>query len=426
MSFDHTLTVILGGGRGTRLYPLTADRAKPAVPLGGKYRLIDIPISNALNSGLRQIFVLTQFNSASLNSHIGKAYRFDHFGRGFVEVLAAEQTDTSPNWYQGTADAVRQQLHHLQREGVRHVLILSGDHLYRMDYRDLIRRHEEASADITVSAMPLRRDQCEGFGMIRVDGEGMILGFKEKPPLHEDLSDFVIPKSLRDLWKVEERPYLASMGVYVFRLETLNEVLRDPKFNDFGGDILPWAVSRYGVAVHAFDDYWQDIGTIKAFYDANLALCEERPNFRFYDVTAPIYTRARFLPPNVLLEADVERALIGEGSVLLGTRVRRSIIGVRSIIWRGTTIEDSILMGADNYQSQAKINELRARGELPMGVGEGASIRRAILDKNVCIGPGAVIHGDPDRPDSDHGSWFVRDGIIIVRKGATIPAGAVL
>lgn len=418
-----TITVVLGGGRGSRLYPLTEVRAKPAVPLGGKYRLIDIPISNAINSGLRQIFVLTQFNSASLNSHISNAFRFDHFSGGFVEVLAAEQTDDSGDWYQGTADAVRQQMMQLDRLGVENVLILSGDHLYRMDYRQLLARHEEANADITVSAIPVTRKQCEGFGVVGCDIDGMITQFKEKPPMAEDVSDLEIPKALQHLWDVGDRSYLASMGVYVFRLSILKEILSDPANVDFGKHILPNAIKHLGVAVHCFDDYWQDIGTIGSFFEANLAMCGDDPPFRFYDLDAPIYTRPRYLPPSFIRDAHIESSLVADGCVILGARITGSTVGLRSRIAHGAEITDSIMMGADWYESGDRQAELKAAGQMPLGVGPGASIKRAILDKNVRIGEGAVIHGHPDRPDEDAADWQVRDGIVILRKGAVIPAG---
>lgn len=423
---QSTITVVLGGGRGTRLHPLTAVRAKPAVPLGGKYRLIDIPISNAINSGLRQIFVLTQFNSASLNAHISKAYRFDAFSDGFVEVLAAEQTAQSGDWYQGTADAVRQQLRRLRKKGVENVLILSGDHLYRMDYGELLARHEEASADITVSSIAVDRQGCDGFGVIGCDHDGMITRFVEKPNSDTDLSDVRVPESLRAIWGLDNDAYLASMGVYVFRLEVLETLLADPAMNDFGGDVLPRALSEYGVAVHLYEGYWADIGTIGAFYEANLALCDNPPNFRFYDIAAPIYTRARFLPPSVLLGAQVENSLVADGCLLLGCTVTHSIIGLRSRVEAGVVIENSIVMGADWYQSEEHRAQLFAKGKIPAGLGEGVSVKRAILDKNVAIGAGAIIHGSPGRPDEDHENYMVRDGIVIVAKGAVIPAGAVL
>jgi glucose-1-phosphate adenylyltransferase len=423
----RTITVVLGGGRGTRLYPLTSSRAKPAVPLGGKYRLIDIPISNAINSGLREIFVLTQFNSASLNGHLAKTYRFDPFTQGFVEVLAAEQTDASGDWYQGTADAVRQMLHHMDREGVEHMLILSGDHLYRMDYRGLLQRHKEMEADITVSTIPVNREGCEGFGILQCNANGIVTRFKEKPKRDENIDDIVAPPGLRRAWRLDEgRPFLASMGVYIFRMEALREILANPDNLDFGKDILPRVLQTHRVAAYLFDGYWEDIGTIKAFYDANLMLCEQDPPFKFYDEDAPIYTHPRFLPPSLIWGSTLERSIVAEGCVVNGARIAHSIVGLRSWIAAGTTIEDSIIMGADIFQFEAKRKELAAAGKVPVGIGANCRIKRAIIDKNACIGDNCVIQGDPSRPDEDHGSWMIRDGIVCVSKGAVIPPGSVL
>jgi glucose-1-phosphate adenylyltransferase len=420
------MTVVLGGGRGSRLHPLTKLRAKPAVPLGGKYRLIDIPLSNAINSGLREIFVLTQFQSASLNAHIARTYRFDMFTNGFVEVLAAEQRDDpGGDWFQGTADAVRKHLHRFSREGVEHILILSGDHLYRMDYAELVRHHEEANADITVSCIPVGRHECGGFGVMGVDGAGMVNAFREKPPDSEDLSAMRIPLETRQAWGTE-REYLASMGVYVFRLDVMLQELENTANIDFGHHILPGAIGRRPVSAYPFRDYWEDIGTIKAFYDANLMMCEDNPPFRFYVPEAPIYTRARFLPPTIFRDARIERSLVAEGSLLHGARVMHSIIGQRAWLLQGSRVEDSIVMGADFYEVDKQRERVIATGRIPVGIGEGASIRMAIIDKNARIGAGAVIHGAPERKDEDHDDWCVRDGIVIVAKGATIPPGSVL
>jgi glucose-1-phosphate adenylyltransferase len=421
-----TLTVVLGGGRGSRLYPLTVLRAKPAVPLAGKYRLIDIPISNAINSGLREIFVLTQFNSASLNAHVNKTYRFDAFSAGFVEILAAEQTDQSAHWYQGTADAVRQHLHRLARPGVDNVMILSGDHLYRMDYRRLIERHEQSNADITVSSIALQRDQCEGFGVLAADENGMLKAFREKPPPTEDLTDLELPADLRSRWRMGEKRHLASMGVYVFKLSVLNRILADTSLIDFGHDILPNAIHTHRVAAHLFHGYWADIGTIQSFYEANIRLCDESPPFRFYTPQAPIYTRARFLPPSILREAHIDHTIIADGCLVLGARLRQSVIGLRSRIAPGSIVEDSVVMGNDHYETREMRAEVIAAGQIPMGIGPNCSVKRAIIDKNARIGEGAIIHGAVDRPDEDHGEWAVRDGIVIVRKGGVIPPGAVL
>ncbi len=424
----RTMTVVLGGGRGTRLHPLTAMRAKPAVPLGAKYRLIDIPISNAINSGLREIFVLTQFNSASLNTHLSRTYRFDPFTNGFVEVLAAEQTDNSGDWFQGTADAVLKHIHRLQRDGVENVLILSGDHLYRMDYRDLIRRHDDMGADITVSVLPVKRADCSGLGVLSTDPAGYIRDFVEKPANDVDLSALRIPPELARHHNTGDREHFASMGVYVFDIAVLAQVLAEPGMTDFGRDILPGAIrSGRPVAAHVFDGYWEDIGTIGAFYNANMLLCQDDSPFKFYDPAAPIYTRPRFLPPSILRNCQVENALIAEGCLLNGAVLRRCVVGLRSHVGSGALIEDTVLMGADFYEVDEKREAVRKeRGLPPVGVGPNASIRRAIIDKNARIGAGAVIHGSPDRPDEVHRDFVVRDGIVIVCKGAHIPAGAVI
>jgi glucose-1-phosphate adenylyltransferase len=422
----QTVTVVLGGGRGTRLFPLTSLRAKPAVPLGAKYRLIDIPISNAINSGLREIFVLTQFNSASLNAHLSKTYQFDPFTSGFVEVLAAEQTDNSGDWYQGTADAVRQMLHHMDREGVEEMLILSGDHLYRMDYRPLIARHRETEADVTISVIPVSRESCEGFGVLAANANGFVTRFKEKPRNDEDISDLMAPPGLRRAWKLDKQPYLASMGVYVFRMEALREILENPKMVDFGKDILPSMLNTHRVGAYLFDGYWEDIGTIKAFFDANLMLCEQDPPFKFYDERAPMFTQPLFLPPSLVWESQLDRTVVAEGCVIRGAKLTRSIVGLRSYILHGTVISDSIIMGADHYQFETRRQSLTAAGKVPIGIGSGCRIHRAIIDKNAAIGDNVTIVGDPSRPDSSHDGWYVRDGIVCVAKNAVIPSGSVL
>jgi len=386
--------------------------------------LVDIPISNAINSGLREIFVLTQFNSASLNAHLHRTYRFDPFTNGFVEVLAAEQTERSGDWFQGTADAVRKHLDTLARPGVEHVLILAGDHLYRMRYDEMIAHHEATGADITVSAIAVPRSGCDGMGVLAADAAGRIRQFREKPSADEDISEMRIPESLRRETGIDGE-YLASMGVYVFRADVLREILADETQIDFGGDILPAALERLHVAAFPFDDYWEDIGTIGAFYEANMALCSEEPPFRFYTPEAPIFTRARFLPPSVVRRCTIDQSILAEGTMLTGATVSHSVIGLRSVL-NGCTVERSIVMGADFFEVGQREVAARARGEVPLGVGPGASIRRAIIDKNTRIGEGAVIHGHPDRPDERHEGWSVRDGIVIVAKNSVIPAGAVL
>ncbi len=427
MLADRVITVILGGGRGSRLAPLTLERAKPAVPLGGKYRLIDIPVSNAINSEFRKIFVITQFQSASLNRHVAQTFRFDAFTRGFVQILAAEQTDREgSDWFQGTADAVRKEWHHLYRSGVEHVLILSGDHLYRMDYRPMLAWHLEKEADATVATIPVTRAGCDGFGVLSSDAEGIIRGFREKPRADEDITALEVPESLREQWGMGERKHLASMGVYVFRVEALLDALSQPKNDDFGRDILPSMLNTHRVAAYLFDGYWEDIGTISAFFDANLALCSDDPPFRFWHPTAPIYTRPRFLPATRFTDARVTASIVSDGCLVFGAELDHCVIGVRSRIKRGVNARNLVMMGADFYEDDERRAENARRGIVDMGIGEGSVLERVILDKNARVGPNCVLRGHPDRPDADGLGWSVRDGIVIVHKNAQIPAGTVV
>ncbi|MCB9780740.1 MAG: glucose-1-phosphate adenylyltransferase [Alphaproteobacteria bacterium] len=423
---ERVVTVILGGGRGTRLYPLTALRAKPAVPLAGKYRLIDIPVSNSINSGYRNVYVLTQFLSASLNRHIGRTFQFDVFSKGFVEVLAAEQTDHTEDWYQGTADAVRKQIHHFDRPSFDHVLILSGDHLYRMDYRDLVMRHEASGADVTVATFPVDRKGCTGFGIMGVDADGRIRAFTEKPGDDDDLSHIEVPDRLAAAWSLGDRRYLASMGVYVFRREALRAGLALPGALDFGRDILPAMVESHRVVAHRFDDYWADIGTIDAFFEANLGLCEDEPPFRFWDDQAPIYTRRRMLPASKVIDAHLERTIISEGCIVQGATLDRCVVGLRTRIGAGSSIRDSVIMGADFYESPVRRSGNREAGRPDVGIGQGCVLERVIVDKNARIGEGCVLRGKPGRPDEEGDGWVVRDGIIVIEKNAVIPAGTVI
>ena len=416
-------TVILGGGRGQRLYPLTRHRAKPAVPLGGKYRLIDIPLSNAINSGFRHIAVLTQFNSASLNAHVSNTYRFDMFNQGNVEVLAAEQTEEASDWYQGTADAVRKQIRRLAAWGVEDLMILSGDHLYRMDYRTLLKRHHDTRADATVSVIPVSRTEVSGFGVLSTDAQGRIHAFTEKPKTEAELDPLRPPAALRQQWNLNDEQFLCSMGVYVFRLDVLRELLADPKYIDFGKDILPDIIGARPVYAHPFHGYWRDIGTIESFYDANMALTQEEPPFRFHHADGPIYTRTRFLPASKFLDARVSRSIVSDGCLVFGASLERCVVGIRSRVQRNATLKDVILMGADYYED----DDLRAanlsRGIGAAGVGPDCVVERAIIDKNARIGAGCTVRGWPGRPDEDGDGWFVRDGIVIVPKDAQIPAG---
>jgi glucose-1-phosphate adenylyltransferase len=428
--FDNVVVVILGGGAGTRLFPLTKFRSKPAVPLGGKYRLVDIPISNCINSGLTQIFVLTQFNSASLNRHISRTYRFSSFSTGFVEVLAAEQTAESPQWFQGTADAVRQMLPHIQGWRVDTVLVLAGDHLYRMDYREFLQRHFETNADVTVSVIPAKREEASGFGLLKTGENRRIIEFKEKPVGAElDLMSMDTSKFGLNEKVTADRPFLASMGIYVFNYARLVELLnRDPTWTDFGREIIPGAIGSCNVQSHLFDGYWEDIGSIRAFFDANLGLASRLPKFNFFDAEAPIYTRSRYLPPSKIHDCDIDDAMVSEGCILNGIFARRSIIGLRSRIDSGVKLEDSIIMGADYFETLEEIGENVATSTPHIGIGENSVIRRAIIDKNARIGKNVQLINQRgvENEDSQDGSYFIREGIVIVSKNSQISDNTVI
>jgi glucose-1-phosphate adenylyltransferase len=413
---NRVLTLILGGGRGTRLYPLTRYRAKPAVPIGGKYRLIDIPISLSIHAGLKSIFILTQFQSHSLHRHIFNTYRFDTFSRGFVEILAAEQTEESQDWYQGTADAVYQQRHRFDRPEWDHILILSGDHLYRMNYRSFIEEHLRSRADVTVASTPVARGEASRFGILKADARGKVREYYEKPK-EEKLSGLE--------WKGAKKggQVLASMGIYLFRREILSEVLENRDFIDFGRHILPHALSRYRLQTYQFRGYWEDIGTIGAFYEANLKLLSPRPPFSFYSEEAPIFSRPRFLPPTRISGGKIGKALISEGGVISQTEISRSIIGIRSQIRDGAQIKDSIIMGADYYEEDKRLSP---NGPPPLGIGRGSIICRAIVDKNARIGEGVVIANQAGVIQGDGDNYAIREGIVIIPKHAVIPSGTVI
>lgn len=428
--YENVVAVILGGGAGTRLFPLTKERAKPAVPLGGKYRLIDVPVSNCINSGITQIFVLTQFNSASLNRHIARTYRFSSFSTGFVEVLAAEQRLDSPEWFQGTADAVRQMIPHIRDWRINTVLILSGDHLYRMDYRKFLARHFETKADITVSVIPCRPDEAEGFGLLKADADGRIVEFKEKPK-GEALESMRVDTTKFGLTEEEslKRPFLASMGIYIFNYERLIDFLKEDESRvDFGKEIIPSAIEKYNVQAHLFKDYWEDIGTIRAFYDANLDLASPLPKFNFFNTDSPIYTRSRYLPPSKVHDCDIDNSMISEGCILNGVHARSSIIGLRSRIDKGTRIENSIIMGSDIFESIEEIQNNDDRRIPHIGIGQNTIIRRAIIDKNARIGNDVqlVNYNNIESADGENGCYYIREGIIIVPKNATIKDGTVV
>ncbi|HYP00346.1 MAG TPA: glucose-1-phosphate adenylyltransferase [Pyrinomonadaceae bacterium] len=429
-SGHKVLAVVLGGGAGSRLFPLTHQRSKPAVPLGGKYRLVDIPISNCINSDVMQIFVLTQYNSASLNRHIARTYRFSGFSDGFVEILAAEQTPESPQWFQGTADAVRQVLPHIHDWGIDTLLILSGDHLYRMDYRKFIARHTETKADVTVSVVPFVREAAEEFGLLKADPTGRILEFREKPK-GDALEEMRVDTTAFGLSAEEaaRRPFLASMGIYVFNYERLRELLAVNKdWLDFGREVIPAAIKDYNVQAYLFDDYWEDIGTIAAFHSANLDMTSLLPKFNFFDTEAPIYTRPRYLPPSKVHHCEIVDSIIGDGSIINRARLARSVVGLRARIEPGAHIEDTYLMGADYYQSIEELRDEAAAGVPLIGIGRDTVIHHAIIDKNARIGSNVRLVNDSGIKhfDNEEAGYYIRDGIIIVPKNATVKDGTVV
>jgi glucose-1-phosphate adenylyltransferase len=424
------LAVILGGGAGNRLFPLTQQRSKPAVPLGGKYRLVDIALSNCINSDILRTFVLTQYNSASLNRHIAQTYRFSQFSNGFVEILAAEQTPESPQWFQGTADAVRQVLPHIRDWGIDTLLILSGDHLYRMDYRQFLQRHHESNADVTVSVIPCESRAASEFGLLKTDEHGRIVEFKEKPKGDELLSMQVDTTTLGlDANEAKRRPYLASMGIYVFKYDRMEQLLsEDPSWMDFGKEVIPAAIKSGPVQAFMFDGYWEDIGTIGAFYRANLDLTTKIPKFNLFDAEAPVFTRARYLPPSKVEETEINDSIVSDGCIINGAKITNSVIGLRSRISKGVQMEASFMMGADFYQTFEDMRRDHGKGLPRVGVGEGTVIKRAIIDKNARIGNNARLLNEAGTTTADgpNGSYYIRDGIIIVPKNAVVPEGTVI
>ena len=418
-----TLAVILGGGAGTRLYPLTDHRSKPAVPLAGKYRLIDIPISNCINSELYRMFVLTQYNSASLNSHITRTYRFDGFGHGFVTVLAAEQTPDSKEWYQGTADAVRQVLPHLNSHAHERVLILSGDQLYRMDLEGFSDHHIQSGADLTVATIPVTADEAPAFGILKTDDDGFITEFYEKPA-RDELEGKESPVS--DEMRAQGRIYLASMGIYLFNRDAMEEALADGSQVDFGKEVIPGAIGKKRVVSFPHDGYWSDIGTVRSFYEANLALATPQPEFDLFDEDAPLYTRARMLPPAKLQDAFVRHSIIGEASVITRATVEDCVIGIRSFIAEGAVLRRVVMLGADYHPWRD--NSKLAGDHMPTrpGIGPNSVVENAIIDRNVQIGEDCRIMNNQGIQDADGEGWHIRDGIIVIKKNAVIPAGTVI
>lgn len=415
------ICLILGGGAGSRLFPLTEKRSKPAVPIGGKYRLIDIPISNCINSGVKRMFVLTQYNSASLNAHIKNAYNFDHFTHGFVDILAAEQTPGNDTWFQGTADAVRQSRQHYERQDFDYVLILSGDQLYHMDFEEMVNNHIERNADLTIACLPVTARDATGFGIMKVDGQGYIPRFIEKPKT-DQLPDWV--SEVSSMHQKRGRVYMASMGIYIFNRKALSDLFdRHPEAKDFGKEIIPAAIEeKLKVAAYQYDGYWTDIGTIRSFFEANIELTDHIPAFNLFDNKRMIYTRGRMLPPAKFYGGtQINRALIAEGSIIHARLIDSAIIGIRSRIGENTVIKDAIVMGNDHYQTLQEI--ALNPDQIPKGVGQNCHIEHAILDKDCCIGSNVVIKGGDHLPDMDADEYCIRDGIIVVKKGATIPDG---
>lgn len=423
----NVLGIILGGGRGTRLHPLTKMRAKPAVPLAGKYRLIDIPVSNCINSGIMKMYVLTQFNSASLNRHISLTYNMGPFSEGFVEVLAAQQTPKSQNWFQGTADAVRQAMENIQSQNIHEYLILSGDHLYRMDYRKFIEYHREAEADLTIPVIAVEESKASDFGLLKIDGHNNVLEFSEKPK-EKALKKMAVDTTQLGLdeSEAERRPYIASMGIYAFKRGVLKELLETyNEQKDFGKEIIPSAIGNYKIKTYLFNDYWEDIGTIGAFYHANMALVKfPNPSFGFHDAQAPIFTRQRFLPPCRMVNSQIVESMIAEGCIINKAVIRRSLLGIRTYIDEGAVIEESLILGRDFYQT---LDERKAdvdAGKVPTGIGKDSLIKRAIVDKNARIGRNVKITNknsvDEDKSHEEEG-WYISDGIVIILKNASIP-----
>lgn len=415
-SLDNVLAVILGGGRGARLFPLTKLRSKPAVPIAGKFRLIDIPISNCINSGIYRIAVLTQFNSVSLNRHVSQTYNFDAFHTGWVQIWAAEQTVSNADWYQGNADAVRKQLFEVRSTRAPYVLILAGDHLYRMDYAAMAKFHWENDADVTVAVQPAAKGEAGRLGILKRDAECRITRFAEKPKDPVLLEEMV---SRDD----EEKPFLGSMGIYMFKTSVLIDILESKSFDDFGGQVIPYAINHHNIYGYDFEGYWEDIGTIRSFYETNLALTLPNAAFNFYDPVRPIYSRSRFLPGSLITNSKLENVLIAEGCCIENVEITHSVVGLRSQIASGVIIKDSVLMGADYYERPVEEGK---RPNDPIGIGRNCHIEGAIIDKNACLGENVVIKPFPRGTDIETENWVIQDGIVVIPKNAVIPSGTVI
>lgn len=423
----RVVALILGGGKGTRLYPLTKERSKPAVSFGGKYRLVDIPLSNCINSGYKKIYLLTQFNSTSLHMHIANSYNFDRFSSGFVEILAAEQTLENDKFYEGTADAVRKSMSHFESQNPTHYIILSGDQLYRMDLRDFFDSHIRSGASISVATTPVNRTDASRFGIVKTDDTNRITEFKEKPAPDIDISAWKISPELKATIPDPEKEYLASMGIYIFNASTLNAVLNENDSKDFGKEVIPNSIGNYIVNAYVFNNYWEDIGTIKSFYDANIKLTDIDPEFNFYDEDEPIFTHMRNLPPSKINGASIFCTLTSEGCVITNCKLSRSIIGVRSIIENGSDLSGVIMMGADFYQNTEEKKDDIKKGLPTIGIGKNCFISRTIIDKNARIGNNVRINVDGrNYENGDHGNFYSADGIIVIRKGAVILDGTTI
>jgi len=421
---NAVISLILGGGSGTRLYPLTRRRSKPAVPVAGKYRLVDIPVSNCLNADMNRIFVLTQFNSASLNKHIKNTYSFSHFSKAFVDILAAEQTPDNPTWYQGTADAVRQCLHHIENFEYEYVLILSGDQLYQMDFRDMLQHHIESGAQVSIATIPVTAKDASDFGILKTDDKGMITSFTEKPK-QDALGPWSSPVS--EEMQQEERHYLASMGIYIFSRRTLYDLLNDQAAaTDFGKELIPYAIhADIKVVSYQYTGYWTDIGNICSFWEANLGLTDEIPKFNLFDESKTIYTRARMLPP-AKISGTLKNTIISDGSIISDSYLERCVVGLRTRIGSGSTITNSYVMGSDYYQTLEDLARAKAKGHPPIGIGNNCRINNAIVDKNCSIGNNVEINVGERLPDGDYELYAVKDGIVVLKNGVVLPDGYVI
>ncbi len=425
---SDVLCVVMGGGAGSRLYPLTHERSKPAVPLAGKYRIVDIPISNCINSGLNRIYVLTQFNSASLHRHISQSYKFDHFSGGFVEIMAAEQTPNTQTWYQGTADAVRKNLIHLLNHRFKYVLILSGDQLYRMDFREILNKHIEKQSDVTIATLPVEREPARAFGILEINDDHKITRFVEKPKEDDVLDTLKIEKDwYEDLGISEGRDelFLASMGIYVFNRDVIVDLLEGDE-TDFGKHIIPGAIENRKVYSHVFEGYWEDIGTIRSFFDANLDSCKDLPQFDFYDMNAPVYTHPRFLPASKTNGAKFDHVVLSDGCIIDDASITNTLIGVRSKVGAGTELNRVVYFGADYYESEDSMQRAKVEGKPPIGIGKNCKIDNAIIDKNARIGDNVIISPDGKPENLDHEHYYIRDGIVVIPKNGIVPSGTVV